>query len=405
MNPREEKSLKSNIRKAYSLTFLDGLAFFIPIYIVFLLGKGLSFSQILLLEGAYGAVSVLLEVPTGYFADIKGRKASLIISTIAYIASLALFATGSTFASFAVSMMLWAVAGSFKSGADSAMVYDTLLSLKRQREFPRVISKIGIITMASGAIASLAGGFIAHVNMQLTFLLTAVAAIFSLLVLLAMMEPTREKLIVEKGHLRSLFRIAKAASRNKTFLCLMLYDLFFAPATIVLIYLIQPFVTDFGLPVSVLGAAYAAIMVAAALGMVIAPKFYTKVNAGFQLFSIAALTYLSIILLSVLRTPLSLILFLLIAISAGYVSIIVVSVINQITPSSKRATMLSISSMMSKGLVGFAAVIMGPSLDNFSLRPATLAIALVALVGCIIVSIPLFSLKAGKRLKATEVIA
>ncbi len=383
MIPQQEGAMKANIRYYYAYSFLGGLSFFVPVYIAFLLVRGLSFTQVLSLEAVYSLLAIILEVPTGYFADVKGRKASLLIASASFAVAVILFSFGHSFWQFSAAMVLWAVAGSFKSGADSALLYDTLLTSKRAHHFPKISAIAGFVGMASVAAASIIGGFVADVNLSLPFFLTVLTAVAMTFVVLKFKEPAQEKPLVEKGHLRKLAAIAKEAMKNKVFVYLSGYGVFFVPLLVVLYYLIQPFVLQLGLPLVTLGFLYAAITFTIALGMLIAPRLYHRINIGAQLMLFALLAALGTMFLAMSNSLFGLVLFLLIALATGTMSITVASAINAVIESNKRATTLSISSMISKAAVGVFSVAIGPLLDHYSLRPVMLALAVVSLVGCV----------------------
>ena len=58
-----------NVKKFYIYQFFYSLDFLLPVVVLFLSSKGLSMSEIMLLQSIYAVGVVLLEVPTGAFAD------------------------------------------------------------------------------------------------------------------------------------------------------------------------------------------------------------------------------------------------------------------------------------------------------------------------------------------------
>ncbi len=92
----------------------------------FFLEKGLSLSEIFLLQSVFSLAVVLLEVPSGYFADRYGRAFSIKLS--APLAATAMIAYGFSdqFWQFAACELLLAVANSMLSGVDTALLVDSL---------------------------------------------------------------------------------------------------------------------------------------------------------------------------------------------------------------------------------------------------------------------------------------
>jgi MFS family permease len=75
--------MRGNIWKLYVLSFSGGVAFFFnSIETLYYRHFGLNFQQIGLLLSASLLAKVILDVPTGAFADTYGKKKSLLISTV-----------------------------------------------------------------------------------------------------------------------------------------------------------------------------------------------------------------------------------------------------------------------------------------------------------------------------------
>ncbi|QEN05927.1 hypothetical protein EW093_14900 [Thiospirochaeta perfilievii] len=76
----ENKKLKQNIKKFYLYKILMGMFFSVPILVLFWQENGLNLTEIMLLQSFFALLTVILEIPSGYFADIYGRKNTLLIA-------------------------------------------------------------------------------------------------------------------------------------------------------------------------------------------------------------------------------------------------------------------------------------------------------------------------------------
>jgi len=111
---------------------------------------------------AIGDFSVLLlEIPTGWFADRFGHRLSLVLGSSVQVAGmlccwLAHGATGLLFAVFLV-----ALGDAFRSGADQALLFRTCHLLGRAEEFQRIEAFTRTAELIALVGLVLAGGFVA----------------------------------------------------------------------------------------------------------------------------------------------------------------------------------------------------------------------------------------------------
>lgn len=129
--------------------FLKNLRFFEPFLILFFLEKGFSFFQIGLLISIREISNYILEIPTGFVADIKGRKKSMLFSMISYIFSFLIFFFFNSFPLMIIAMIVFALGEAFRSGTHKALILSYLEknnSLDKRTEYygkTRSFSQIG----------------------------------------------------------------------------------------------------------------------------------------------------------------------------------------------------------------------------------------------------------------------
>jgi len=102
-----------------------------------------------------------------------------------------IYSFGYGFIDFLIAETVWAVGVSLVSGADSAMFYDTLIELGKEQTYKEKWGKANSYYMFSAAIAAVAGGLIADVNLRWAFY--AQVPVFALMIPLAysLKEPER----------------------------------------------------------------------------------------------------------------------------------------------------------------------------------------------------------------------
>lgn len=139
--------------------------FYYPVYTILFLDFGLNLSQFAALNVIWALSIVLLEVPSGAMADVIGRRNMVVLSAVLMVVEMAVFAllpVGGpwVFWVFAVNRVLSGAAEAFSSGADEAMAYDSIPEEDRARVWPRVMGRLSR-WMALGFIgSSLIGAFV-----------------------------------------------------------------------------------------------------------------------------------------------------------------------------------------------------------------------------------------------------
>ena len=79
---QQRQALYRNFSKLYALGFFFGLHLVVPIFVPLLQGHGLSMSQIMQTQAIFSLTVAALELPSGYMADLWGRKQALIIGSL-----------------------------------------------------------------------------------------------------------------------------------------------------------------------------------------------------------------------------------------------------------------------------------------------------------------------------------
>ncbi len=153
-----------------------------PFFVFFMQSRGLSWAEIASLGGAYSGVLILAEVPTGAFADRIGRRASMMVGTLAMVVSSIVSYEAHSVAMFGVAECLAAISMSLCSGADSAYLYDFLDGRGAAHQYAHRESVASAWHLVGVAAAGAAGGLLAEIDLALPYLATGGVALCALLV-------------------------------------------------------------------------------------------------------------------------------------------------------------------------------------------------------------------------------
>ncbi len=106
--------------------FLKNLRFFDAFFILFLLEKGLSYTEIGSLYAIREIFINVFEVPSGIIADTYGRKNALIFSFLVFILSFFTFYISTAYGGFLLAFILYGIGDAFRSGTHKGMIMDYL---------------------------------------------------------------------------------------------------------------------------------------------------------------------------------------------------------------------------------------------------------------------------------------
>lgn len=167
--------------------FLKNLRFFDAFFILFLVEKGISFTQIGFLYAVREIVTNLFELPSGILADAFGRKRALAGSFVLYISSFILFYLFQDFWFFMIAFILFGLAEAFRSGTHQGMIMDYLKINDMEAHSANYYGHTRSWSQKGSALSALLAGFIVFYggSFQSVFLYSIVPYVLNLLLILS----------------------------------------------------------------------------------------------------------------------------------------------------------------------------------------------------------------------------
>ncbi|ODB79145.1 MULTISPECIES: MFS transporter [Micromonospora] len=171
----------------YGYAFLTDLVLLYPLYVLLFADTGLSVGQISSLFVLWAAAGIVLEVPSGVWADTVSRRLLLCLAPLLAAAGFALWVLLPSYPAFAVGFLLWGAGGALRSGALEALVFTELERLGAADRYARLIGRARTAevlgAVGSGVLAGPAyalGGYLAvgAASVATCLLAVAVAARF-----------------------------------------------------------------------------------------------------------------------------------------------------------------------------------------------------------------------------------
>ncbi|MGW1881524.1 MFS transporter [Streptomyces sp. NPDC001970] len=143
-------------RKLYAYAGFEDFVLLYPVYALLFAEHGLSTAEISFLFSLWSLTGLVLEVPSGVWADAVSRRLMVTVGPLLSAAGFALWVLTPSYAAFAAGFVLWGVGGALRSGAMEALVHDELERLDAASRYARVMGRAAAVSMVATATATAA---------------------------------------------------------------------------------------------------------------------------------------------------------------------------------------------------------------------------------------------------------
>lgn len=340
------KSMRYNLRINYLYSFFKDLNFTQGLWMIYLASKGMSLTQLGILEGIFHVTALVMEVPTGAIADMLGRKTSRLIGRVFTIAFVVLLLTGNSFAVYALSFILCAFSYNLESGAAEAFLYDTLAYYGEEKRYAKLYGRVEGLYQGAQIVTLSIAGFLAVSDYRLPFLTTIAATLIALVTGLFLIEPPchtgpeRKQAGIWASFKRQYIESFIALKASKKLIYIILFSsLLFAVNTLAFFYL-QNYWKGQGYPESVIGLALASGAFCGVLGGLLAHRIRTGQRRFLMYFPFL----ISVPLLFLTVSKVGFVVFAFLGFLDSMLFVIVSDYINKLIESHVRATIISVQS-------------------------------------------------------------
>ncbi len=338
--------LKRNINKNYVYILLQNMDLTRGIWMIYLASKGMSLTQLGLLETIFHITSFTMEVPTGAIADIFGRKISRILGRILSLFSVVLLLISNSFYWFAISFVFTALSYNLESGAGEALIYDSLKEIGEENMYMRISGNKEVFFQVASVISFSVGGYLATKSYSIAFGITIIIGALTIIQSFTFKEPS---IGIEHTERKNLFstQIKKSISviknKPKIGFLIIFAQVVMAFCTCIFFYL-QNYLKGDGYSEATIGIIYAVSSLAAAM---VAPHIYKierRIKEQGILLVVPVVTIVCI--WGIALSKYHYVFFILLMITEGIIFVAINDYINKMIPSENRATILSFASMV-----------------------------------------------------------
>ncbi len=373
-----------NIYKLYIIKIAKWFMLVMPIAVLFYNENGLAQFEILLLQGIYSVAIVSLEIPSGYFADVIGRKKTLIIGSILGFSGYLVYSISYGFTGFLIAEIILGLGQSLISGADSALLYDSLLYEKREKEYLKLEGRVTSLGNFAEAMAGIAGGLLATISLRMPYYFQAGVAFIAIPAAFTLIEPAIHNQLkdIRFSHILQITRYSLFNQKELRFN--ILFSSVIGASTLTMAWFVQPFFIKVEVPVYWYGILWTVLNVVAGITSLFAYRLEKKLGKVPIIWVITLCISGGYLFVAQSNTLWGIGFLFAFYLVRGVATPTLKDYINQITPSEYRATILSIRNFIIRLLFAIIGPFLGYMNDAYSLTMAlTLAGILFLFIGLV----------------------
>lgn len=263
----EREKLERNVHRTLMLGFFQVFLVVMPVAVPFFQSKGLSMQAVFTLQALFGFVVLITEVPSGYLADVLGRKPTLILGALIGALGHSALLVADGFLTLAIFEVCLAVSHSLISGADLALLYDTEIALGRPQDKQRqVVGRLyGARTTSEAVAAAVCSVVMLYAGFEALIYVQVVAGWIPVLLVFRIIEPPVER-IGNRDHRENLAAILRYLMSHSRLLKLVIASLsIWSLTTFYAVWLLQKVWESQGIEIAHFGWLWGGLTLLAAL--------------------------------------------------------------------------------------------------------------------------------------------
>lgn len=380
------QTFKRNIIALYLIKIAKWFMLYMPVIVLFYQDNGLDLRDVLTLQAIYSVAVIVLEIPSGYLADVWGRKNTIILGAVLGTAGFAVYSFTSGFYGFLIAELTLGTAQSFISGSDSALLYDSLKLEGRESQYVKYEGRVLATGNFAETLAAIAGGFLAEISLRTPFYWQTAIAFVAVPAALFLYEPKSETAKIKAGfkHILSVVRFSLFGSKNLSLN--ILFSAVIGCATLTMAWFLQAYLADIhGFSEYQIGIAWSVVNVTVGIATIFAYKIERFLGSKTTLLMILIVISGSYILMGLTEMTIIFVIIWLFYFVRGIATPVLKDYINRLCEPGIRATVLSVRNFVIRILFSAFGPFMGWFADLYSIKYAFLLSGAIIFSGGFIV--------------------
>ncbi|MCK5071811.1 MAG: MFS transporter [Bacteriovoracaceae bacterium] len=362
----------------------------IPVIVPYFISLKLSMMEIFQLQAILGITVAIFEVPSGYLADLWGRKKTICLGAFFSGTGFSILYFLNSFNQLVIYEILLGVAVSLVSGADISILYESLKYKNDERsERTKAIANVQLSKTVSESTASVLGGLLVTISFQMVIIVKAITGWFPFFIALTLKEPPYKKMD-KNNHFKNLkFVISHVFFSDRLLILIFINLVLWGLATFIMVWIFQKYWLEENIPIAYFGFIWAGYNLS--VGIVGKQVHYLEKKIGPipLIVAVGLLPIAGYFGTAFLSGWMGIIFGFCFQISRGINQVILKDALNWRVPEMFRATANSLTSLFFR--LGFFLVgpVVGYSIDKVGISTSLVYLGLVFLLLFIIFMLPL----------------
>jgi len=373
--------VEHNVYKLYVIKFAKWFMLYMPIIGLYYTENGLSSFELLTIQAAYSIASGVFEIPSGYMADVVGRRRTLIIGSWMGAVGFLIYVVSPGFWYFLIAEVIMGVGQSFISGSDSAMLYDSLQHSSREEKYLKFEGRLTSIGGFAETFAAMLGGYIAiSVSLSAVYIVQVGIAALAIPASIMLVEPERAKLVKRKRFNQIVSLSKYAIFTNKKLSNAILMSSVIGTATLTMAWTLQAYIVYVSLNEKEATTLWVALNLTVACVSLIAAWLLRKIGLKPLLLSMIIVIPTTYIIMGAFPYAVLIPFLFVFYIVRGYATPVLKDIIQEQCESDIRATVLSLRGQLIRLSFGVLGPLIGYTSGKLDLETAVIGMGILVFV-------------------------
>lgn len=364
--------------------FLLGIELIGPALLLFFKDwGGLNQMQTQSLQSWFMLWIFLLEIPTGVFGDVRGKKKSVLLGYGLTAVGMITYTIVPNFYIFMLAEFIFAAGMAFISGSKEAWLYDITKRYRIEEKYREIYSTMSALHMTGMIVAASVFGFVAkYLSVQQMFRIGVIPNTVALLLLWIFVKSTDcSKDSLRPDYIGTLKKGMKVLKDNKQLQKVAVYTGIISTTSYFVIWLYQEALRVLSVPDSQFGVYRIALLVAEIVAIRLGAFIFKKVKFSKVLISMSVIVGVAFLVGGILQSVVGVLLVLVFAGGLGLqVSNLLSKETNDEISSKQRATVLSFIGMLRRLMLTVFNPIVGLLVDSKGVFIAFTILGIVSLL-------------------------